>query len=130
MPLVFEKQAVWTRAMPITRLSAGIDGGCASSPVSARSEFARPTSEPCDSRPLPGAIANQLLCCEPLQNREALLADGAVPQAYPFLAGFEPITILRVSSHSRQFAQTQCNSIFKVIPYGKRKARLVRILVK
>ncbi len=43
MPLVFEKQTVWTRAMPITPRSAGIDGGCATSTVSARSEFARTT---------------------------------------------------------------------------------------
>ena len=40
MPLVFEKQTVWTPAMPITRLSAGIDRGCPTSTVSARSEFA------------------------------------------------------------------------------------------
>src|SRR5260370_22575305 len=46
MPLVFEKQTVWTRAMPITPRSAGIDGGCATSTVSARSEFAR-TTVPC-----------------------------------------------------------------------------------
>ena len=44
MPLVFEKQTVWTRAMPITRLSARIDAGCATSTrFSARSEFARTT---------------------------------------------------------------------------------------
>lgn len=43
MPLVFEKQTVWTRAMPITRLSARIDAGCATSTLSARSEFARTT---------------------------------------------------------------------------------------
>src|SRR5260370_698426 len=43
MPLVFEKQTVWTRAMPITPRSAGIDGGCGTSTVSARSEFAKTT---------------------------------------------------------------------------------------
>jgi hypothetical protein len=58
MPLVFEKQTVWTRAMPITPPSAGIDGECATPTVSARSEFVRATV---DSAPTHG---EKLICAK------------------------------------------------------------------
>ena len=45
MTLEFGKQTAWTPAMPITRLSAGIDGQCATPTISARLEFARTTVE-------------------------------------------------------------------------------------